>query len=639
MTVSAPTILTASPDDIAFDYEGSTSYSDILHLVGTAAANSTITIYDGATALGTATTNSQGAWTFTTPILADGAHSFTATATSGGSTSAASPALTETVVGSIANFSPLTDQWSSPISVGGMHYYVENANTNGNAPWAITEVNDHTLQFQVQPGDLWPDNASHRSEISGATIFNSNQTVNLSYQFEVQPGFNDTSGKIAWQILGQFHGDDNNQTYQNISGGNPILAFHLTGPNGLGEGDYLAIQGFYALTGQTSFSEATLPGNPLNGYLYVSPTPIVRGQSYNIQLEADFANNSSGFLEVWINGTEVVNYHGPLGYGGGVYWKEGVYEGWSSNQTITVDYSNTVITTAPGSPLILGNTVNGNEAMLNGTAQANSTVTVYDGATKLGTATTNSSGAWFFETAALSSGSHNLTATATDSAGNVSAASSASNANIVAFTGPIITNVATSAANGETVLGNTITFTLTMSSAVTVTGTPTLSLNDGGTATYKSGTGTNSLTFSYTVGASDTSVTGLAITGANLPGGATIKDGSGNAAILAGAGVQFPGVVIDSQPVQTPVFGAPVANSNGTFTFTGTAGANTTVYFETPYTRRTWQCCRRQFRPLDIHVSHTDLQYMECRFKPTTSTRWEISAQLALRVAADLATT
>ena len=226
---NTPVILTASPDDIAFDYEGSTSYSDILNLVGTATANSTITIYDGATALGTATTNSQGVWTFTTPVLADGAHSFTATATSGGSTSAASPALTETVAGGISNFSPLTDKWSSPISVGGKPYYVENANTNGNAPWAITEVNDHTLQFQVQPGDLWPDNASHRSEISGATIYNPNQTVNLSYQFEVQPGFNDTSGQIAWQILGQFHGDDNNHDLPDHIGGQPDIGVSSDG--------------------------------------------------------------------------------------------------------------------------------------------------------------------------------------------------------------------------------------------------------------------------------------------------------------------------------------------------------------------------------------------------------------------------
>ena len=30
-------------------------------------------------------------------------------------------------------------------------------------------------------------------------------------------------------------------------------------------------------------------------------------------------------------------------------------------------------------------------------------------------------------------------------------------------------------------------------------GTPTLTLNDGGTATYTGGSGTNALTFSYTV--------------------------------------------------------------------------------------------------------------------------------------------
>ena len=77
--------------------------------------------------------------------------------------------------------------------------------------------------------------------------------------------------------------------------------------------------------------------------------------------------------------------------------------------------------------------MNGNEAMLNGTAQANSTVTVYDGANKLGTVTAASNGAWFYETGALSVGNHNLTATATDSAGNVSAASSASSANIVSL--------------------------------------------------------------------------------------------------------------------------------------------------------------------------------------------------------------
>jgi hypothetical protein len=160
--------------------------------------------------------------------------------------------VVQNVVGEITNFSPLTDQWSAPISVGGMPYYVENANINGNAPWAITQVDSHTLQFQVRPDDVWADNDSHRSEISGGTIFSAKSTINLSFQLTVQPGFNDTSNGLAWQILGQFHADDNDPTYQTISGGSPPLAFHLTGANGYGEGDYLAIQAFYALPGQAA---------------------------------------------------------------------------------------------------------------------------------------------------------------------------------------------------------------------------------------------------------------------------------------------------------------------------------------------------------------------------------------------------
>ena len=79
----------------------------------------------------------------------------------------------------------------------------------------------------------------------------------------------------------------------------------------------------------------------------------------------------------------------------------------------------------PAAPVISGDTVSGNIVTLKGTAEANSTVTVFDNSTKLGTATTNSSGAWTFTTGALASGSQSFTATATDGAGNVSPASSA----------------------------------------------------------------------------------------------------------------------------------------------------------------------------------------------------------------------
>ena len=47
---------------------------------------------------------------------------------------------------------------------------------------------------------------------------------------------------------------------------------------------------------------------------------------------------------------------------------------------------------------------NDNTLTLTGTAEANSTVKVYDGATLLGSATANGTGAWSYTTAALSNG-------------------------------------------------------------------------------------------------------------------------------------------------------------------------------------------------------------------------------------------
>jgi hypothetical protein len=74
----------------------------------------------------------------------------------------------------------------------------------------------------------------------------------------------------------------------------------------------------------------------------------------------------------------------------------------------------------------------------------------------------------------------------------------------------------------------------------TVTGTPTISLSSGGTASYSSGSGSNSLVFTYAVGAGQTA-TNLAVTSINLAGG-TIKDSVGNAANLFGPLPTFAGL-------------------------------------------------------------------------------------------------
>jgi hypothetical protein len=51
--------------------------------------------------------------------------------------------------------------------------------------------------------------------------------------------------------------------------------------------------------------------------------------------------------------------------------------------------------------------------------------------------------------------------------------------------------------------GSVVTITVNFTEAVLVNGVPTLTLNNGQTATYVSGSGTNNLVFTYTVAAND----------------------------------------------------------------------------------------------------------------------------------------
>jgi hypothetical protein len=106
---------------------------------------------------------------------------------------------------------------------------------------------------------------------------------------------------------------------------------------------------------------------------------------------------------------------------------------------------------------------------------------------------------------------------------------------------PTIASITTSGAgitngNGNLNAGKIVTLAVNFSSAVTVNttnGSPTLALNDGGSASYVSGSGSNALVFSYVVAAGQNTAD-LAITSFAL-NGATVQDGLGNNANLSGA--------------------------------------------------------------------------------------------------------
>ena len=89
----APVISSVSPDS-NFVGDGVTN-ANLLTLSGTAAPNTTVLVFDGATQIGTAIVNASGSWTFATAILPDGQHLFTAIdRVANGSTSAPSGGLT-----------------------------------------------------------------------------------------------------------------------------------------------------------------------------------------------------------------------------------------------------------------------------------------------------------------------------------------------------------------------------------------------------------------------------------------------------------------------------------------------------------------------------------------------------------------
>jgi outer membrane biosynthesis protein TonB len=116
--------------------------------------------------------------------------------------------------------------------------------------------------------------------------------------------------------------------------------------------------------------------------------------------------------------------------------------------------------------------------------------------------------------------------------------SAASNFTMIAsdVTPPTVTNVTATKDDGSYKAGEVIAVTVQFSETVIVTGTPQLTLETGTTdqvVNYASGTGSNTLTFNYTVQAGDTSadLDYLSTAALSLNSG-TIKDAAGNDATL-----------------------------------------------------------------------------------------------------------
>ncbi|HVK13275.1 MAG TPA: ELWxxDGT repeat protein [Gemmataceae bacterium] len=234
----------------------------------------------------------------------------------------------------------------------------------------------------------------------------------------------------------------------------------------------------------------------------------------------------------------------------------------SEVRTITID------TVAPAAPAITGYSEDGgptgdgltndNTPTFTGTAEPGSTVTVYDGATALGTATTTAGGTWQFTAAALADGPHTFTAKAADVAANLSAESTP-----LGFTIDTVRPTATvtaAAGQPDPTNGTSIAFAITFSKPVTgltAAGIDLAASSVGGTlAAFVVGSGT-----SYTVTVTGMTGAGTVVAGVKADA-ASDNAGNGNPA-GAGATVLFdavgPAVTIDRAPDQAdPTASGPI---------------------------------------------------------------------------------
>jgi formylmethanofuran dehydrogenase subunit C len=264
----------------------------------------------------------------------------------------------------------------------------------------------------------------------------------------------------------------------------------------------------------------------------------------------------------------------------------------SANKTLVID------TTAPNVPSALALVTPASSPSNNQTPTIQVSgvtntdlVTLYSDSSctiPISSATASSGATVNITTSSLAAGVYTIYASSADPAGNTSACSVATLAYTVNLTGPTVTNVTSSTANGSYKAAQAISIQVVFSSAVTVTGTPQLALNTGRTVNYASGTGTNTLTFTYTVQAGDTSadLDYAATTSLTLNGG-TIQDALTNNATLT---LAVPGaanslganknIVIDTTAPGTPsglslVTPASSPSNNQTPTIQVTGVANT----------------------------------------------------------------
>lgn len=511
---------------------------------GTSEPNATIKLYDNGNPLATVTADGTGAWSYTpTADMAQGNHVITATAAdAAGNLSAASGSFSF-VVDSLAPLAPVITSLTDDVApvVGPV---LINGTTNDNTP---------TLSGTAEAG----------------------ATVRIYDTNNVLVGTTTANASGNWTVTTSTLGDGPHSLTAkatdaagNISTSSQPFGFTVD----------TAIPVAPTLTSVTDDVAGGALGALTNGQLTNDNLPTLTGTAEAGSTVSIYDGSTLLGTTVATGGTWTFTPGTALADGSHTLTVTATDAGGNISQP-TTGFTIVVDATAPVTPVItnivddvpniVGNVGNGqftNDSLptLNGTAEANSTVRIYDGATLVTTVTANASGAWTWTpTTALSQGVHTWTVTSTDAAGNLSATSTAA--------GIIVDTVAPGAPSGLTMngTGTRVTGSAEANSTVTITSATGTVL---GTATAD-GTG------AFTVTISPAQTTGQALL-------AFAQDRAGNVGVSVG--FTAPDTRVPDAPTITSVVDDVAGGAVGQLTsgqltndamptLSGTAQANSTV--------------------------------------------------------------
>ncbi|ENE4182878.1 BapA prefix-like domain-containing protein [Enterobacter kobei] len=418
-------------------------------LNGTATANATVTVYENGQPIGTAQADGTGAWSFTpsTP-LSSGSHTWTATVTdAAGNVSPASPGFT-LVVDTTAPNAPVISQAID--DVGSITGPITSGQTTDDTVPRLVGTSEPFATVNIYEGTTLVGTGTADGTGSWSIVLNTTLATG-AHSFTAQA--TDAAGNTS------------------VSSASFSLTIDTTPP---------------ALPVLTSILDDV--GN--------APTPVANGGLTNdAQPTLNGTAEAGSTVKIFDNGVQI----GSVTATGGAwsFTPSPALGNGSHNLTFTATdaagnvsaptagYVINVDTLAPSAPVIssvvddvgsvtgpVTGPTNDTRPTLNGTAEANATVRIYDGITLVGTVTADASGNWTLPqtTTTLTQGTHNFTATATDAAGNTSVASTVTTiiVDTTAPTAPTGTfNADGSVLTGNAEAGSTVSIRLADGSTVT----------------------------------------------------------------------------------------------------------------------------------------------------------------------------